>query len=262
MKKRVTAILLNLLLVVSLIIPVNVSAAEGEESFPRVMDQADLLAEEEEGELLKTLDEISEEYECDVVAVTTNDLEEKTPEEYADDFFDYNGYGFGEDHDGILLLVYVGPDENKWHITTTGRAIDVFYSQAQEHLSDNFLPYLSDQEFAKGFMSFANGCEEILNLDVNGEVYKEPLSPMWIFYSLIIGFTIAFLLASSKKAKMKSIVEQQSAQDYTREGSIKLNTHFDNFINKTVTSRIIESDSDDTHQGSSGTSHGGSGGSF
>ena len=38
------------------------------------------------------LDEISEKQQCDVVVVTENSLDGKSAQDYADDFFDYNGY--------------------------------------------------------------------------------------------------------------------------------------------------------------------------
>ena len=40
----------------------------------------------------------------------------KTAEAYADDYYDYNGYGYGENDDGLLLLVSMG--EREWAITT------------------------------------------------------------------------------------------------------------------------------------------------
>ena len=46
---------------------------------------------------------LSSEYNMDIVIVTTNDAAGKTSREYADDFFDYGGFGVGPDYDGILF---------------------------------------------------------------------------------------------------------------------------------------------------------------
>lgn len=221
----------------------------------RYVDMAGLLDAEDMGKVLSKLDAVSEAHKMNVVIVTTPDLEGKSPEAYADDFFDYNEYG----PDGILLLV--STDGNKWHISTTGTAIDIFNEDALEHLSNDFVDYLSDEEFMDAFMNYTNDCDEILTMAENGETYKHKLGMKAILISIGGGFVIALVMAMYKKKQMRSIVAQQSAQDYTRGGSVQIHNRYDNFLNSTITSRTIKDDSD-THTGSSGTDHGGSGGSF
>lgn len=68
-----------------------------------VVDNADLLTQTEENELSKKLQDISDELQFDVVVVTTNSTGSKTATEYADDYFDYNGYGRGSNNDGCLI---------------------------------------------------------------------------------------------------------------------------------------------------------------
>lgn len=100
------ALLLICLVSIVLLLPENISAGQipEERLLPRLIDGADLLTDSEEAKLLERLDEISEKYQTDVVIVTNYSLEGKTSTAYADDFFDYNGYGFGENADGILFL--------------------------------------------------------------------------------------------------------------------------------------------------------------
>ena len=74
-------------------------------SYERLKDEAGLLSEDEADSLLARLDEISERQSCDVIVVTVASLDGKTAESYADDYFDFNGYGLGQDGDGILLLL-------------------------------------------------------------------------------------------------------------------------------------------------------------
>lgn len=69
---------------------------------PRLVDRADLLSELEEEELEARLDEISERQQADVVVVTVNSLDGKSAQDYADDFYDYNGYGIGTDKSGWI----------------------------------------------------------------------------------------------------------------------------------------------------------------
>ena len=165
MKRRISAILLIFILCTLYSIPVlaaeteyvvaepeNISAdtaammswEEGEMASPeetganntillqektRVVDMADLLSDSEESSLLFKLDEISERQQFDVVVVTVGSLDGKTPTAYADDFYDYNGYGFGAEYDGVLLLVSM--EERDWRISTCGYGITALTDAGQ-----------------------------------------------------------------------------------------------------------------------------------
>ena len=97
--------LLMLLVLCSFAIPFPSKAAQipDERLGPRLADQEELLTTEEQEELLARLDEISERQQCDVVIVTVASIEGKTATEYADDYFDYQGYGYGEKSDGMRM---------------------------------------------------------------------------------------------------------------------------------------------------------------
>ena len=73
---------------------------------------------------------------------------------YADDFYDYNGYGYGDSRDGILLLISM--EERDWRISTCGYGITVFTDAGQEYISDKFLPYLSDGDYSEAFTKYAD----------------------------------------------------------------------------------------------------------
>ena len=62
-------------------------------------------------------------------------LDGAVPQDYADDFFDYNDYGMGEDKSGILFLITMS--ERKWCISTHGEAIQIFTDAGQEYMTDN-----------------------------------------------------------------------------------------------------------------------------
>ena len=130
---------------------------------PRLVDRADLLSELEEEELEARLDEISERQQADVVVVTVNSLDGKSAQDYADDFYDYNGYGIGTDKSGILLLVSM--EARDWHITTTGFGIRAITDAGLDYISDQFLPYLSDGEYLDAFETYADLCDEFLRVD-------------------------------------------------------------------------------------------------
>ena len=88
-----------------------------------------------------------------MVVVTVNSLDGKSAQDYADDFYDYNGYGIGTDKSGILLLVSM--EARDWHITTTGFGIRAITDAGLDYISDQFLPYLSDGEYLDAFETYA-----------------------------------------------------------------------------------------------------------
>lgn len=81
----------------------------------RLVDLAGVIEDEKESKLKSKLDSISEEWNCDVAIVFVESLQGKDVTAYADDFYDYNGYGMGTDDSGILLLISRG--DREWAIS-------------------------------------------------------------------------------------------------------------------------------------------------
>ena len=73
--------------------PVSEPAANAEKTL--VVDDAGLLGADEIAALTEKLQSITNTYACEASIVTVNGMGGKSAQDYADDFFDYNGYGFG-----------------------------------------------------------------------------------------------------------------------------------------------------------------------
>ena len=238
----------------------------------RVVDLADLLDNSEEADLLSMLDEISNRQELDVVVVTVNTLDGKTPMDYADDFYDYNGYGFGENRDGVLLLVSM--EDRDWWISTTGYGITVFTDAGIEYISEKFLPDLSDGNYADAFTTYAELCDEFITQARTGEPYDTnnlPKEPFNVFTSLLIslavGILVSLIVTGKMKGKLKTVRMQPAAEEYVRKGSMLVTESSDLFLYSHVDRRAKSKDNDSgggssTHTSSSGSSHGGGGGKF
>ena len=110
-KKKVVPFISSLVLLLSFVTIVSADI-----NF--VVDDANLLSSEEEQQLREDLASFKEQYNMDAVIVTSNDLGGKSQMDYADDYFDYNGYGVGEDKSGLLLLIDM--DDRKVWISTSG----------------------------------------------------------------------------------------------------------------------------------------------
>lgn len=251
-------------------------AAYNSGHLPRLVDEGDLLTDEEERRLIEKLDDISGRQQCDVIIVTTGSLNGKTATEYADDYFDYNGYGLGNEKDGILLLVSM--KERNWAISTHGAAIDAFTDAGQEAMTDQFIPKLSEGDYLDAFNQFAELCDDFLIQAATGEPYdvhnldseedSDILAIPGVMPGLAIGSgcLLAFIVVSVMKGTLKSVRSQAAASSYIRPGSLHITKSYDYFlyrhISKTAKPKDHNSGGSSTHVSSSGSTHGGSSGSF
>ena len=237
---------------------------------PRLVDDAYLLSDYEYETLLAKLDDISEREQVDIVIVTIDSLEGYTSTEYADDFFDYNGYGMGVGYDGILLLISM--EDRDWAISTHGFGITAFSDAGQRYLVDQFIGDLSNGNYSIAFNKFADISENFIIQAKNNKPYdtsnlpKKPLSPYLPIYTTIIGAFIAFIITGIMRLQLKSVYSESTASNYLKDNSLKISESKDLFLyanlSKTKIEKSQSSSGSSTHSSSSGRSHGGSSGKF
>lgn len=236
-------------------------------------DYAGLLSESERSALNERFEKISEKYECEVAVVTVNSLDGKSPRDYADDFYDYNGYGWGAGDDGVLLLIAM--DTRDWYITTYGFGETAFTDYGIKVAGEKIVPYMSDGDWYGALSAFADRAEYYYKLARDGEPYdvdtREPMKASTIILiSLVVGLVVGFISVSTMKGQLKSVRPNNSASAYIVKDSMKLARQNDLFLyrNMTRTARPKDTGSSgggggsSTHTSSSGRSHGGGGGKF
>ena len=69
-----------------------------------VEDYADVLTNSEEAVLIAKLEALGSAYDIEIGAITVDSYEGKDPQDFADDFYDYNGYGYGNNDDGLIVV--------------------------------------------------------------------------------------------------------------------------------------------------------------
>ncbi len=267
MNKRLIALLFAVLLCIAFVVPVS---AEG--TNPRVVDSADLLTDAEEADLLTQLDEISLRQQFDVVVVTVDSLDGKTPQAYADDYYDYNGYGFGSGHDGVLLLISM--ETRDWYISTCGYGITAFSDAGIQFIGDEIIYDLGSEFYFDAFTTFATLCDDFVTSAKNGTPYdvdNMPRGEFLFFYTLIIslgiGAVVAGIVCIVFMFQLKSVHSKSQAADYEKKGSMKIHNSRELFLYRNVSKVKRETQSSSgggssTHRSSSGRSHGGGGGKF
>ena len=245
----------------------------------RVVDKADLFNETEVTLLENNIKDISDKYNIDIVIVTTDDVNGKSSRDYADDFFDYEGYGLGNDYSGVLLLINM--DDREVYISTSGKGERYFTDDRIESILDNVYRYLSDGQYFDGAEEFLSNTEKYLNkgipsnqytVDENGNIV---LSTQEIMKRIGIAILISLGISSVVCAVVVATYKKPAAlpeETYVDKNSITFTKRSDRFISTHTTSRKIPKDNggsssgsggrSTTHTSSSGRSHGGGGRSF
>lgn len=245
----------------------------------RVIDNADVITTEEWREVMSKIDEIRERQKVDIAIMTTRELHGYTLQDYADYVYEYNDFGYGDNLDGVLLLVDMKARD--WYITTSGYGTTAFTDAGIQYIGEQMSAYLSGEDYAGAFNVYAEKCDELITLARNGTPYgleqdtaasgeeaeeaDEPLSLVWIPISIAIGVVVAIIVVKGMKSNLKSVRKKKEANSYVRNGSMVVNENYDTFLYSQVTKTEIQKQNNSgssTHTSSSGNTHGGGGGSF
>lgn len=241
-----------LVLLMLLLLLVTPALADGN----RVIDDADVLSASDEAALEQAIAQIGDEYQFDVVLLTKTSINGKTPRYYAGDYYDYGGYGYGEKHDGIILLLVTGASAGNrdYTIVCTGRGEKIFNDNALYEIEDAMLPYLRVSNFSAGMAKFVTGVEARLEAMTP---IKRTLRAAVVMFG--VGMAIGTIVAMIFKGQMKTVRRKLGAQSYIRDGSFQLNRVQDIYLYTTTTRRRIETSSGGGRgggfTGSSGTHH-------
>ena len=229
-----------------------------ERTLPLVVDQANIIPDDVETALIERCETIAAEYEMEVAIVTASDFGGLIAEAYADDFYDFNGYGWGENDDGMLVVYKPGAEgEREIWITTHGNGSTFFFQGIREGIIADMKDYLIAEDYENAFNTYLNRAEEQL----------KPGTPViWLFVLALVGAVVGLLITGSMTAKNKSVVAQNQAKVYTRQGSMMVTGAQDVYAYSFVDTRPKQtsdnSNDDSTHTSSSGRTHNGSGAKF
>jgi len=232
----------------------------------RVVDSAGLLSASEAASLQSLADTISETYNFDLVIVTEKDIGYASPRDYADDFFENNGFGLGKDMDGCLFLVVMGTRD--YWFSTSGRGIGIYNNAVAGKLEKDSVNSLSNGDYYNAFVNFLNDWDEFLGLDAKGMHYNVfyEYNLIMVAIAWLVSLGIGFLIVWIWKRSMNTAVPQTQATAYVVPGSLSFTVQQDQFLYSSITKTARASDSGSSgggiHTGSSGRSHGGGGGKF
>ena len=217
----------------------------------KIYDFADLFTDSEEESLYSKVKDYISSFNIDMVIVTIDHNNKGSAREYADDFFDYNNFGIGNKHDGILYLIDM--DTREVYISTSGKGISMYSSSKVDKLLDRSYNYLKKKDYYGSVTSFIDYATTINNKSVNFVI------------SFLVSFALATIVVLIFKSKHKGIRLATNADFYLDLANSKELVKNDKFISTHTTKRPIPRDtggSSGTHTSSSGRSHGGGGRHF
>ncbi len=234
MKKCISSVFIVLVVCLSMVFP----SFAVDTTYYRLNDDAGLLTISDQNTLVDKLDEISERQKCNIIVATVEGVDGDEVTAYADEFFEYEGFGYGEDGDGIILLIDIIDSKNrKWAIATNGYGDTAFTQDGREYIGNKITEELKKGNYLEAFLTFADLCDNFITQAKNGNPYnssnlpKDPFNFLkYIGISLAIGFVAAFVFVTIMKRQLKSVRQKVEANDYVREGSMNVEDQQDVFL--------------------------------
>ncbi len=256
MKKRLLSLALAMLLALCLCIP---AAAYGTEY---IFDTVGLLSQEELDALEAQAEALSRQYGCGIYTVIVDDYYAygDSVSLAAQRIFEDNGFGLGEQQNGIILLLSMA--DRDYSISVSGETAEyAFTSYGREQLADEFLGALGQNDWAGAIRDYITAGGAYLDLAERGApVRKSPVRG--ILFGSAIGCFAAFVVCMLLKGKMASVRRGTLAREYVAPGGLTLTEHYDHYTHTTETRRTIKDDSDSGSSGSKSSSGSSTSGKF
>lgn len=263
----------------------------------KVHDLAGLFTPEQQEILREKSANYQQELSMDCVIVTTEDAKGLSSREYADDFYDYNGFGLSkgstadDQRNGVLFLIDM--DNRNFYISTTGMALRVYDDLTIEQILDTAFQYMPKGKYFEAMDSAVDaalikaleeyqaaarteaGQQEIHQLIDAGydisqidQQLKEAEGPIFRITSKILllalipagilaGVTVATFYATHKR----SISPAPGAIHYVSAQGIRPLHNVDNLVNSYTVRRKLPEPSSSSSGGSGSSGGFGGGGS-
>ena len=232
----------------------------------KVYDYAQVLTETEEATLKRSIDLYIANHNMDMALVTVKYHNKVDTMNYADDFYDYNGFGIGPNYDGVIFVIDFTFGYTDIWMSTTGKAINMYTDDRINSILDSVAAKKNSgyYEMLNAFVDKSNYYAQ-QGIPTYDEYQEEEINWLYTFIlsAIIPSIIILILVGMNKMVKVAT-----HATQYLVKNSVIINKSSDRFITTHTTSvRINDSSSSggsfgggsSTHRSSSGRSHGGGG---
>ena len=214
--KRIFSIILALTILCALIFCVG--AAQNS-----LIDNADVLTDVQEKDLCKKIAKVSEKHGFDIAVLTTGSIGDYDILDYAEDFYESNGYA----EDGIVFVA-LAAETPRYGYVVFGECDRIFDDSAMDELDEAFKSTYKSGNYNGGIRRFVDAVDQIAEAD-------GAISTKTIIISILIGALLAFLIPMSVlKGQLKSVRLQAAASSYVRQDSMVLTNDRDLFLYRNI----------------------------
>ena len=252
-EKKMMRCLLALLLVLALAVPLAAFAADPTEA-TYIFDGAGLFTEEQYRNLQEQAMSVSNYSQCGVYFVAVDDFSNYSGYgdmlTAAEDIYLTNGFGIGEERNGILLILSMA--EREYALIAYGDFGNMaFTDYGKDVMSEHFLDDFADNHWYGGVLDYLLDCEQMLDLamagtpmDVQtqgtsqGTIQNRPLF-MAVPMALLPAAALALVICLVLKRQMKTARRQTDAFEYVVGNSVDFRVRQDIFTHVTRSRRRI-----------------------
>ena len=256
----------KLLIILTLVAALLLSATTALAATPSLVDKAHLLTASERAQVQTQLQAVEQRYGIRCAVVTMGSIGNAKPGIYANQLIDKV---FNDGPNGNIVFLQV-TDQRQWYISTDRKLKDVVVGiPGTEYISKAAVPYLKKGDEAGAYKTYAKRVDDLMAYyNKHGKGWQPEKEFPWLAVvgALIAGVAVASAYKKSLIAAMSNVPREVSADAYLDQGSFALENEHDTYLYTYVTytpkPRQGHRGAGSVSNSSSDGGHGGGGGGY
>ncbi len=234
-------------------------------NLPRVVDDADIFTDSEEAELTRLINDFIAEHQDKYDLVLYTDVSNYGLPDgiLAADFYQFNGYGKGDNYSGSVIFISMEPGNRYWWSAGRGDSYSYFNMDNVNEIDDRIEPYMVDGDYFGAMKKYIQALEVLYE---NGSLPHEMGTTDYVMitvFAAIPALIVGLINRGSKLKTMKNVAYATNANDYVVPNSFVLRDKKITFLYQNVVKTYIPpSNSSSGGRSSGGSYHSSGGGSF
>lgn len=135
-----------------------------DERASRVIDDAHIFSKEEIATMKEHIKRVQDDYGIDLLVFTDKSSHALAHDAYAAEFYDVNGYGFGDDFTGTVLFICMDENDRDWWTVMTGKCRQIYTPSVINMLDDNLEPFMLAGNYGEGVINYIDDVYELYKL--------------------------------------------------------------------------------------------------
>ena len=225
----------KLLLILTLVAALLLSAATALAATPSLVDKAHLLTTSERAQVQAQLQAVEQKYGIRCAVVTMGSIGNAKPGIYANQLIDKV---FNDGPNGNIVFLQV-TDQRQWYISTDRKLKDVVVGiPGTEYISKAAVPYLKKGDEAGAYKTYAKRVADLMAYyNKHGKGWQPEKEFPWLAVvgALIAGVVVASAYKKSLITAMSNVRREVSADAYLDQGSFALENEHDTYLYTNVT---------------------------